>query len=202
MMIAFVGMPSSGKSSTARALGNIIQAKSFLEPEEDEWPDLIMNRDLYGKFTALSWFRSARVPNLFDADRVRSSGAIAIVDSYYDVLVRHYLGTPPFAWLIPEDDPYFEVAKRMVELDYWTLPRPDAIVMLKLDERTWLKFMEARGREFDRSASLDRHFEMQHLIEEACHRTAIDLSTRVYTINQNWSSAEATALLVKSELGL
>ena len=58
MFLAFSGLPSSGKSSTARALGRILEIETLLEPEETDWPELVRERETMGAFTALTWFRT------------------------------------------------------------------------------------------------------------------------------------------------
>lgn len=192
-MIAFAGLPSSGKSSTAKALGRLTGAETFLEPEESVWPDLVRRRDEVGLFTALTWFRSARVPHLYAANNIRASGKCAIVDSYYDVLVADYIGHPAFHWLIDPADPYFAAADLMVRNDWALLPKADTIVFLSLDEPTWLEFMRRRDRDFDRTADLDHHFEMQKRMLSACKRAVAEHGGELVTIQQQSSTPEETA---------
>lgn len=200
MLIAFAGLPSSGKSSTAKALAAELDAALFVEPEEDTWPELIRARDITGKFTALTWFRGARIPGLFAAKKISESGGLSIVDSYYDKLVSRYMKEQCFAWLIPTDDPYFEAAYAMAAQDFQLLPNADVLFMLKLDEPTWLSFMGHRGRDFDRSADLKKHFEMQEHIEAACRHAENVHGTQVIIIDQVWSSPAITAARVRKHL--
>lgn len=196
MLIAFAGLPSAGKSSAARALAALLGGEAFVEPEEADWPSLVRDRATVGAFTALSWFRSARVPLLFKASALAATGATAVVDSYYDVLIARYLGAPSFAWLLPEDDPYFPVARAMVNADWDHLPKADVLVMLHLDETVWTAFMERRGRAFDRDADLVSHFAMQELMMKACEAAARDHRTRLVVVDQIDGSPEQTARLV------
>ena len=193
VLIAFAGLPSAGKSSAARKLALQIDGKAFVEPEEESWPALVRDRDTVGAFTALSWFRSARVPLLFQAHTLSLAGRDAVVDSYYDVLIARYLGEPPFAWLLSKDDPYFPVARAMVDIDWNRLPKADILVMLHLDETTWSKFMGRRGREFDRRAELNQHFAMQDMMLAACEAAAREHGTKLLILEQVDSTPDETA---------
>ena len=193
MLIAFMGLPSAGKSSTAQAMGKLLNAQLFLEPEEEKWPQLVKDRELVGPFTALTWFRSARVPNLFSAAAIRDKGQIAIVDSYYDKLISLYIENDCFSWLLPKSDPYFGLALNMAKLDYRQLPNADVLVFLRLSEATWQKFMVHRGREFDVSAELAKNFEMQAHFERAARTASEELGMQLHIGDQTWSSPEETA---------
>ena len=195
-LIAFAGLPSSGKSSTASALGLLMKAKTYLEPEESLWPDLIKTRDRTGYFTALTWFRSARVPQLYAADELRKTNANAIVDSYYDKILAGYLGDDSFKWLIAETDAHFPAARAMAAADWATLPAADILVFLVLTEVVWLEFMSARGRSFDRSAELNRHFEAQEKMLQTCRLAAHEHGTRLVLVEQVSGSPESTAARV------
>ena len=200
MLIALMGLPSSGKTSTTRALGQRLGARVFLEPEEDQWPSLVHERQTIGFFTALTWFRSARVPDLYTAESESHGGGTTIVDCYYDKLVSLYMGEACFSWLIPAGDPYFAAARQMAETDYHRLPVADVLVFLRLDESTWLRFMERRGRRFDHEAGLARQFEMQSHLERACMHASKELGMRLIVTAQTWDSPEITASLVEERL--
>ncbi len=202
MLIAFAGLPSSGKSSTAKALALCLNAPVFVEPEEEKWSNLVHDRETTGKFTALTWFRSVRIPNLFEANKIRNEGGTAVVDSYYDKIVSLYMRENCFSWLIPIDDPYFDVAYQMAIADLKNLPNADILIFLKLNRETWLRFMENRGREFDRSAELKHYFEMQDYMERACKIAADEHGMKLMVIVQIWSSPEETADLIYKKLKL
>lgn len=202
MLIAFAGLPSSGKSSTAKALGRLIDAEVHLEPEESAWPELVKERATVGAFTALTWFRTVRVPQLFKADETRKRGGHSVVDSYYDILVASYLGDDAFEWLLSREDPYFLAAKEMVKADWATLPKADLLVFLQLDEKTWHEFMNRRDRDFDRTAELNKHFEMQARMKHACQTAAEAHGTRLIIINQTSATPEITARRVLDSIGI
>ena len=202
MIVAFAGLPSSGKSSTAKALGRLIGAEVHLEPEDSAWPELVKERSVVGAFTALTWFRTIRVPQLFKAADTRNRGKVSIIDSYYDVLVSCYLGDDSFEWLISRNDPYFPVAKKMAQMDWIVLPKSDVLVFLRLDERVWHEFMTRRDRDFDRTAELSKHFAMQINMEEACRKAAEDHGTRLIIIDQISATPEITARRVAEAIGV
>ena len=93
-LIAGVGLPASGKSTLLRALAEKNRWECYAEPEENEWASAVDGRHLSGIFTALTWFRSTRVPNLYAANLRRKAGEVVIVDSFYDKLMHHYRQTP------------------------------------------------------------------------------------------------------------
>lgn len=93
-MIAFAGIPGVGKSSTTKVLSKSLGATVFLEPEEDKWPEIVKNRDTYGLFTGITWFRGVRVKQLFDAQAMSKQNKIVVLDTYYDKLIHLYLGKP------------------------------------------------------------------------------------------------------------
>ena len=200
MLIAFAGLPSSGKSTTAKALAGILGVRSFIEPEEDQWPQAVRDRDRVGHFTALTWFRSVRVPQLYAAAEASRSQRAAVIDSYYDVLLSRYIGSHPFLWLLEPGDPYFPLAQQMAKLDWQQLPHADVLVFLRLGELTWNTFMERRSREFDRNAHLKEQFAMQALMEKACQETVVEHGTRLIIVEQEDSTPAATAARVATSL--
>lgn len=202
MLVAFAGLPGSGKSSTARAFAQAHNAPVFCEPEESSWPSFMIDGRTRSCFTSLSWFRSVRTGLLHDAKIASSDGKLSVVDSYYDVLIKHYIGQKPFEWLIRHDDPYFEIAKSMVELDYQKLPRADIIAFLEIDEDTWLRFLATRNRRYDKVVQLESFFSMQPLILKACIETAKDHGARFVHVTQSWSSGADTATLVSRKTNL
>ncbi|TGT57748.1 hypothetical protein EN813_037675 [Mesorhizobium sp. M00.F.Ca.ET.170.01.1.1] len=200
MLIAFAGLPSAGKSTTAKALAERIGIRSFVEPEEDQWPPAVTERTLVGHFTALTWFRSVRVPLLYAAAAASKSDGAAVIDSYYDVLLSRYIGQEPFAWLMAPTDPFFSIAQRMAELDWTGLPHADVLVFLRLEAQVWNRFMDRRSRTLDRAAHLKEQFAMQSLMEEACQMAKREHGTHLIVVDQEDSSPAATAERVASML--
>lgn len=179
MIVALLGLPGVGKSTLAYALGEVMEATVLAEPEESSWPGFVKRPHEHGDFTRLSWFRSQRAPLYYTADGVRRDGGVAVLDSYYDKWCIGWLGKPGLEWLISPDDPYFEVARNMAELDAELLPRADVVVVLEIDEQQWLEQVGGRGRTIDRhDPFLKSHSTQELFVATALERAPVD-GTRV-----------------------
>ena len=131
MIISFVGIPGSGKSTITKEFSKIINADFFVEPEENEWSEIVTKREFYGFFTGITWFRSIRIKQLYDAEQMSKKGKLVVLDTYYDKLINLYLGKRGLEWLISKDDKYFNVAKSMSKVDYENLPNVDLIIFFE-----------------------------------------------------------------------
>lgn len=149
MLIAAVGIPGAGKSSIIKELALLLKGRAFFEPEEQEWPDAVRERDKCGRFTCLNWFRSQRVPQLYQAARITASGKIALIDAYFDKLFIKYMRDESWHWLISPKDPYFPIAEEIGKLDYEYLPDANVVVALKVSKDIWPEFLRIRARELD-----------------------------------------------------
>lgn len=192
-LIVAMGIPGSGKSTVVRALANLCSAISFHEPEEESWPTFIAKRDIYGYFTAITWFRSSRVPQLFDADELREKGELVFVDSYFDKLIVKYLGKPGLEWLIPPQDSYFDAVRQMSQLDYEHLPDADVIINFVVTESVWEKFLELRGRNMDSEEGFRNCYALQEYILESGQAHSREKGSIVIDFNQEFSSPEESA---------
>ena len=185
LLVAFMGLPGSGKSRIASMLSMRFEGSVlFQEPEEPEWPDAVLRRHESGYFAALSWFRSMRVPQLFEADRLRRSGTIAIVDSYYDKLIARYINDEKMGWLIPADDPYFAAACTVAELDWVYLPDADAIVFLEVTQDQWQMLLEQRKRDIDREKLFLESFSTQDIFRKAAEDFAAERGAALIVVRQ------------------
>lgn len=93
IFIAGAGIAGSGKSSLFKALHQMLyKSNLFVEPEEDEWPEVIRNKGSYDRFTLMTAFRNMRVPNYHKADNAKKNGGIALMDACVDLMY-------PFFWL-------------------------------------------------------------------------------------------------------
>jgi len=146
-LIVAMGLPGSGKSSVIKEIGTLSNTRSFLEVEESEYTKVVRRRDIYGSFTAMTWFRAMRMPNLYEAHSLASNGESVFLDTYYDKLISKYLGRDGMEWLITKDDEYYEIIKNITELDYTNLPDADCIISFELTYETWQKFLRSRNRQ-------------------------------------------------------
>jgi homotetrameric cytidine deaminase len=199
-LIAGVGIPGCGKSTVARELAQLVQARVFVEPEASDWPAAVTERDVNGRFTGMSWFRTIRVPTYFEADAIRSKGGIAILDSYFDKLCTHWLGAKGMEWLMSPVDPYFEIAKKLADLDWERLPLADAIITFEVEKATWKRLLKARSRQLDDQFGIPETFATQHYFVEAAEELAHQTGCRVVHFQQKFDSPRNSAQRLAQDL--
>ncbi|MGO4649583.1 hypothetical protein AB4305_32315 [Nocardia sp. 2YAB30] len=173
-LITALGLPCTGKSTVMSELAALSGLPMFLEPEEHVWPAAVMDRDECGHFTGLMWFRSIRVPMLYQADRLARAGSCVIVDSYYDKALRCYLGKPGMEWLIHPGDRYFDVARQIADHDWHSLPDARCVVTFELDYAAWRTLLAARNRTLDRDPAVIASYTTQQYFIEAAQRLAAE----------------------------
>ena len=190
-LIGFIGLPGCGKSTLTSILAEKITAKEFREPEEGEWAECVHRRSEVGNFSGLQWFRSIRVPMLYEARRLADNGEIVFIDSLYDKLCVSYLGEPGMEWLIEPGDKYFEVAKMIAELDKDHLPDVDAIVTITVDKGDYVNFLQNRGRSLDSNENLAENWATQKYFIKAANQYSsekkiqhIEFKNRIGTVQQ------------------
>ena len=199
IMIAAMGIPASGKSTTMEELSKLIPdsvlyLEAIDEGKEIVWPKAVTMRDKYGYFGSLSWFRSLRVPKLYNAEEMKNSGKIAILDSYYDKLIHLYLGSKGLDWFFPREDPYYKVAKEMSKLDYETLPLADIIVFFWVTEDIWKLFYNSRNRDMDQEELFRKQcMDLQEPMLKACKTYVNEHNKRLIIVYQSGKSAENVA---------
>lgn len=173
-LIAGMGLPGSGKSSVLGALADLLIRQKILttiyrEPEEAEWPEAVSNRSVCGHITALTWFRSVRVPMLYQAKADKESGKLAIIDSYYDKLVHLYINKPEFCWLIPPDDAYRPAYEQLAEIDFQSLPDANCVVTFFVEQSRWERLVRGRGRALDRQSKILDSYGMLQPLKDAAN---------------------------------
>jgi hypothetical protein len=104
---------------------------------------------------------------LFEADRLRNSGQIVLVDSYFDKLIAGYIDKPGIEWLIAPTDPYYPIAVHLAKVDLEALPDADAVVFFEVTESTWRSFLDARGRTLDSDPEFLGSFKLQPSLLES-----------------------------------
>jgi len=198
VLIVGMGLPGSGKSSVFCALADLLvrQGKDtslYREPEESEWPLAVSDRDRSGCISALTWFRSIRVPMLFQAAQDRDNGKIAIVDSYYDKLIHLYFDRPNFEWLMPNNDPYRACYQKLIDLDYKSLPNANCVITFIVENERWSHLVKGRGRDLDRKSDLLNYHYMQSEFLEASNTYCLSQGVRHIQYNNNETNLAAAA---------
>lgn len=202
LIICAMGIPGSGKTAIFKELSHIIESSViFCEPEENDlmtpWPKAVSQRNQYGYFGSLTWFRSMRVPLLFDAELSASKGYITLVDFYYDKLLTKYLGKEGLDWFFPRGDAYYSVAQQMAQLDYQYLPSADIVIFFKIKKGLWKRFCDTRGRNMDREHSFEEQcFLLQDPMQNACEIYGEDYKKNIiiFEVEKRTIEENATAL--------
>ncbi|MEJ5144857.1 hypothetical protein [Sphingobacterium sp. MYb388] len=169
-LIGAFGIPGSGKSTTIKKMGEIMNIQTFHEPEEKDWADAVRSRNISGNFTGLMWFRSIRVPQYYKANALRDKGLNTMLDSCYDKLFYLYHDKEGLEWLLCPDDPYYEEVKSISKKDLELLPDLDIIIFFKQTEENWTKFIEKRNRELDKDRDFKKSFILQNAFIEAVEK--------------------------------
>lgn len=193
MIVAF-GIPGSGKSSVMKCLGKMLKAKTFHEPEEKSWSAAVQNRQLSGNFTAITWFRSMRVPMLFLGQQLRNKGKLVLIDSYYDKLFHLYISKNGIQWLFEKSDEYYDEMKLIAAKDYQLLPNADCIIFFKVSRTTWKQFLNERNRKLDNDESFQKKcFESQEPFLEAAEKYCEERNCDLVIFEQHFSNPEQAA---------
>lgn len=190
LLIAGVGLPGIGKSTILKELTHKQQWQRFAEPEEAIWPTAARDHTSSGVFTALTWFRTMRVSNLYAADRLRREGHIALIDSYYDKLMTYYIEAPQMEWLIAPDDPYFDVLKQMARVDNHCLPTADIIVLFTATFASWEQCIMTRKRQLDVERVFPHAFPFQDHLIWAVQQESKRSGSRVLMFENQFGSIE------------
>jgi len=200
-----MGLPGAGKSTVFAALASLLSLEgkelAFMrEPEENQWPAAVMHRDVVGHITALTWFRSQRVPSLFEAAAFRSRGGIALVDSYYDKLIHLYFDQPGFEWLMKRTDPYRAAYTQLIAIDHANLPDADCVVNVVVNRSRWDELVRGRGRELDRTAGVLDTFHTQPAFTKASEDYCTRMSIPCISFENVHSTPLAAAMALRAQL--
>lgn len=130
---------------------------------------------------------------LFEADKLRQQGRTVLVDSYFDKLIREYLGKPGMEWLMAPSDAYFKAAELVAELDWRCLPNANVVVFFQLDRDTWLQFIDGRGRELDQQEAFRSSFSTQDYLHESAKKFCDEFGARLVVFTQKTSTPHAAA---------
>jgi thymidylate kinase len=201
-LIAFFGIPGVGKSTLARGFAKAIGASSFLEPEESQWGEAVRSRDVCGHATAIQWFRATRVPNLFEAQSLKTKGKLAVIDSYYDKLCYYYLGKPKMEWLISTDDPYFKNIKDLARLDLNHLPDADILVYVSVAEIEWKRMLKQRNRDLDKKTKIEETYAVHPAYLSAARKYARKHKVRLIEFENKFGSVQKSVASLRALIDL
>jgi hypothetical protein len=185
-----VGLPGVGKSTLLATLAERNGWQRFAEPEEALWPEIARDHSLAGVFTALTWFRAMRVANLYAAARARQAGQIAVVDSYYDKLMTYYIKAPQMDWLVPRDDPYFDLLFQIALTDHFYLPTADVIILFTATFENWERCIKTRQRQLDVERVFPHAFPFQDHLRRAVREEGAWNRSRVVVFENRFGSIE------------
>jgi deoxyadenosine/deoxycytidine kinase len=188
-----VGLPCSGKSTVARQLHELTHLTTFCEPEESSWAECVTYREQTGRFGAHTWFRSIRTCQLYQAQELARNGQTVIVDSYLDKLLYFCLGKPGMEWLLPSDDPYFEVASHMARIDLETLPVADYLIFFHTDLPSWHKLLQTRSRKIEEGLFSDTVFYMQEYLRLGIEFLKAKYGVKIITVTNQFSNPKQAA---------
>ncbi len=188
-----VGLPCSGKSSVTRELSAVAEVRTLCEPEEEAWAECVTMREYSGRFSAHMWFRSIRTCQLYQASALARKGHTVIVDSYLDKLLYFCLGRQGMNWLLPANDPYFEVVRQTARIDLESLPLADSIIFFDSDLQTWHKLLRTRSRKVENGLFTDDVFHMQEYLRSGVEFLRSNYGVRVMTLKTQFSHPREAA---------
>lgn len=200
-IIAAFGIPGSGKSTVSTEMGKQLRADVFHEPEEKCWGEAVSNRATSGNFTAIMWFRSIRVPMIYNAKAKKEQNETVFLDSYYDKLFSLYMDEDGMQWLYGKTDPYYEEMRGIAEKDYKQLPDIDCLVFFYVDKLTWTQFIDKRDRDLDKDDQFRENcFRSQEHFLNAAKQYCKDKECQLIVYDQKFSSPEDAAKEIILEL--
>jgi len=200
-LIVFAGISGSGKSTTAKALAALCNSPCYLEPEEHEWPDFIRVKQPYGEFSSFIVARAIRVNALWLAWQEKMQGNLVFMDSYYDKITGYYLDKPGMEWLISPNDPYFDCAWQVTQLDIELLPDADCIVLFEIGFDDWITMLDSRGRVRDNIDGFRANYiRYKAYIADAVEQVCQDRNIPFVRFHQKLSNPYTQAQALKSIL--
>lgn len=190
VIISFLGLPGSGKSTIAKKLHQNFPSNLYLEKEETDYPEKVLycfrNQDIKNSsLYYFNYFRKQRLQGLYLAQKNKLNGQSSIIDSYYDKIFAKLFGHPGMDYLINSKHEDFPKIATIAENDYLNLPNPDFLFFFKLSNKELYKtFLNSRKRETevnDCIFSLQDHF-IKAVIEYGEKNSVI-----TYIIDQEFS---------------
>lgn len=149
-IIGFMGIPCSGKSTSSKRLAQLLNITCYVELEEADWAPFVKEhfyyRETYGYLSTYNFFRDYRTKLLKDANLLRNRGGSSIIDSYFDKLTVHLLGTSGMDSFLNPNHEDFHKVMQVAQNDWLNLPNVDVLVFLKVSEEFWKRALLSRNR--------------------------------------------------------
>lgn len=199
-IIAFSGLSGSGKSTMAKILSEKIKAEYVGEPEENEWPEIIIRRDFYGPALAMLEFRQMWAKIYLDAKHLAQE-KIVFVDTYFFKIFGYYLNKPGMEWLVPPQDPYLPILLQINQLDESIFPDADYVVLFDIELDDWKLFLKSRGRNWDQLPGFDESYELNRkYINDATTEHCRKYSIKLINFKQQFGNPDIQAEKLKNLL--
>ena len=190
--VAILGLAGVGKTTLTRRLALALGGRAFCEPDRNEWPDFVENGFLDQAFDVMEWFRCYQVDLIRRAAEFGHSG-YAICDSYYHKILNGYLDHDNSDWILPKEDPYFQVFKEVTRLDAKLLPNANKLIFVSANREDWKKMVTARNGQCDQIL-LDRAFPTQDAMEIAAREHASEHNIPLLHIPQKFGRLDDIVL--------
>jgi len=200
MIIAAFGIPGSGKSTTTKEIGKILDIETFHEPEEPDWGEAVKMRNICGNFNAIMWFRSVRVPHYYKASELRRIGKVSMLDSCYDKLFYLYHDKPGLEWLFSPQNSFYDEMVSISKKDYLNLPEIDLLILFKQSEKNWRKFLNDRNRDLDNEEEFKRSFILQEAFINAARTYCANSNCILYEHSQSYTDSKTEALKIVNNI--
>ncbi len=179
---------------------------SLIEPEEDQWPDILKSEGIVDSFTMWMGFRGIWLPLQYQAQALKKQNKTVFLDTYFIKILGYELDEPGVEWLFPRNDPYFSLFYQICKLDIEQLPDPDCIVLIDVTYDDWLKLLGTRSRNWDKRPGFAESYSytlqaIDHAVEQLCHERNIRL-IRFHTEfgDANEQSARLRSLLIQEKV--
>jgi hypothetical protein len=96
-------------------------------------------------------------------------------------------------WLLHPDDPYFDVARHMAQVDLERLPLADTLIFFDIDYQTWHHFLRIRSRKTEEGLFAHTVFFMHEYLRSGVEFLKKTYGTHVITIKNKFGTSRGTA---------
>ncbi|MCF7815589.1 MAG: deoxynucleoside kinase [Candidatus Pacebacteria bacterium] len=144
-IISVVGGPRAGKSFLVKLLAQHYNGVAILEGEESDFPERIRIdiQENIRPLERITWFRNKLVKEYLGALEKKEEGSVVVTDNFW---ISYQLYIDALA-----KDFESEVIYDLATIDKQTLPWPDVVIFLSLEESGIRDFIKRGGRDFDQS---------------------------------------------------